>query len=135
MNRIRLLALVTVLIYGLSTAAQQPTTGPSAHNAATASVEEHLKVLSEKLALTSDQQDKVRPILQEMHDGSQKIDDDQTLKSDQRQAAMHSVFMRADKQIREILADDQKKRLDDLEAQMQPAPPAAGNGTSSAPQK
>jgi Spy/CpxP family protein refolding chaperone len=134
MNRIRLLASVTVLVFALSTAAQQPTTAPDVHAAATSPVEQHLKVISEKLTLTADQQDKARPILQEMHDSSQKLDDDQTLTPDQRQAAMHPVFMKADKQLREILTDDQKKKLDDLEAQMHPAPPAGSTANPPASQ-
>jgi Spy/CpxP family protein refolding chaperone len=118
MNRIRLLAVGTVLMFALSTVAQQSKTSPDAHEVAVAPVDQHLKVLSEKLALTPDQQDKARPILQEMHDGSQKLQDDQSLTPDQRQAGMGPVFMKADKALREILTDDQKKKLDDLEAQM-----------------
>src|SRR6202041_271938 len=97
---------------------QQTTTTPDAHAAAVAPVEQHLKMLSEKLGLTADQQDKARPILQEMHDGSQKLEDDQSLTPDQRHEGMVPVFMKADKALREFLTDDQKKKLDDLEAQM-----------------
>jgi hypothetical protein len=132
MNRLRLLAIGTVLMFGLSTVAQQ-TTGPDVHAAAVAPVEQHLKVLSEKLALTADQQDKARPILQEMHDGSQKLDDDQTLTPDQRHAAMGSLFMKADKEMRVFLTEDQKKKLDDMEAQMHGGPRDNPNG--SAPQQ
>jgi hypothetical protein len=118
MNRLRLFAVGTVLMFALSTVAQQPTTGLDVHAAAVAPVEQHLKVLSEKLALTADQQDKARPILQEMHDGSQKLADDQTLTPEQRQAAMGPLFMKADKEMRVFLTDDQKKKLDELKAQM-----------------
>jgi hypothetical protein len=116
MIRIRLLAAGTVLMFGLSTGAQQPATISDAH--AAAPVEQHLKMLSEKLALTADQQDKARPILQEMHDGSQKLDDDASLTPEQRHQGMVPVFMKADKALREFLTDDQKKKLDELEAQM-----------------
>ena len=132
MNRLRLLAAGTMLTFVLSTAAQQPTTSPTAHAAAVAPVEQHLKMLSEKLALTTDQQDKARPILQQMHDGSQKIDDDQALTPDQRHAAMSELFMKSDKQMREFLNDDQKKMLDDLEAQMH-GPHDNPNGNTAAP--
>jgi len=132
MNRIRLLAVGTVLMFAMSTVAQQTTTTPDVHAAAVAPVEEHLKVLSEKLALTADQQDKARPILQEMHDCSQKLQDDQSLTPDQRQAGMHPVFMKADKALREILTDDQKKKLDDLEAQMHGEQHANPTGNTSA---
>jgi len=125
MNRLRLLAAVPVLMFALSTVAQQNTTAPDPHAAAVAPVEQHLKGLSDKLGLTADQQDKARPILQEMHDGSQKIEADQSLTAEQREAAMHPLFMKADQQLREILTEDQKKKLDDLEAQMHPGMQAA----------
>ena len=129
MNRLRLLAVGTVLMFAMSTVAQQNATSPDAHAAAVAPVEQHLKMLSEQLALTAEQQDKARPILQAMHDGSQKLEDDQSLTPDQRQAEMHALFMKSDKEVRVFLTDDQKKKLDDLEAQMHHGP----NGGASAP--
>jgi hypothetical protein len=133
MNRLRLLAAGTVLIFALSTAAQQSTTSPDAHAAAVAPVEQHLKVLSEKLALTAGQQEKARPILQEMHDGSQKIADDQSLTPDQRHAAMGELFMKADKEVRTFLNEEQKKKLDEMEAQMHGGPHENPNGNAPAP--
>lgn len=133
MNRNRLLAVGAVLMFALSTMAQQPATSPDAHAAAVAPVEQHLKMLSEKLGLTADQQDKARPILQEMHDGSQKLADDPSLTPDQRQAAMRELFMKSDKQVRTFLTEDQKKKLDDMEAQMHSGPHGDQNG--SAPQQ
>ena len=118
MNRFRLLTMMTVLIFALSATAQQSTTMPDAHAVAAAPVDQHLKALSDKLALTADQQEKARPILQDMHDGSQKINDDQGLTPDQKHAAMSELFMKSDKALREFLTDDQKTKLDAMEAQM-----------------
>jgi Spy/CpxP family protein refolding chaperone len=133
MNRLRVLAVATVLMFALSAVAQQSTTAARAHTAAP--VEQHLKMLSDELGLTADQQDKVRPILQEMHDGSQKIADDQSLTPDQREAAMGPVFMKADKAVREFLTDDQKKKLDEMEAQMHSGSHDSPHGTTAAPQQ
>jgi Spy/CpxP family protein refolding chaperone len=133
MNRLHLFAAGTMLMFALSTGAQQTATSPDTHAVAAAPVEQHLKLLSEKLALTADQQDKTRPILQEMHDGSQKINDDQTLTPDQRHAAMGELFMKSDKQMREFLTDDQKKKLDEMEAQMHGGPHDHPDTTSPAP--
>jgi hypothetical protein len=44
------------------------------------------------------------------------------------------VFMKADKAVREFLTDDQKKKLDDLEAQMHGAPHDNPHGTTAPPQ-
>ena len=132
MNRIRLLAAGTVLMFALNTTAQQSATSPDPHAAAVAPVEQHLKMLSEELALTTQQQEKARPILQEMHDGSLKLEEDTSLTADQRQAAMHPLFMKADKEMRVFLTDDQKKKLDEMEAQMH-GPHDHPSGTTSAP--
>lgn len=134
MNRLRLLAVGTVLMFALSAVAQQSAGGPNVQAAAVSPVENHLKMLSEKLDLTADQQDKARPILQEMHDGSQKLADDASLTPEQRHAGMMPLFMKADKQLRELLTDDQKKKLDDLEAQMHSGSHDNPNGSAS-PQK
>lgn len=135
MNRIRLLAVGTVLMLALGAVAQQTTTSPDAHAVAVAPVDQHLKMLSEKLSLTADQQEKARPILQEMHDGSQKLQDDQSLTPDQRHEGMVPVFMKADKALREFLSEDQKKTLDEMEAQMHGGPHDNPHGTTAPPQR
>jgi Spy/CpxP family protein refolding chaperone len=135
MNRIRLLVIGTALMFALSTVAQQTATSPDTHaagtSAALAPVEQHLRMLSEKLDLTEDQQARARPILQEMHDGSQKLADDQSLTPEQRQAGMHPLIIKADKQIREFLTEDQKKKLDDLEVNWHQRPYGKMDGNPS----
>jgi hypothetical protein len=132
MTRLRLLAVGTVLMFAMNTVAQQNATSPDARAAAVAPVDQHLKMLSEKLALTAEQQDKARPILQAMHDGSQKLADDPSLTPDQRQAGMHELFMKSDRDVRVFLTDDQKKKLDDLEAEMHHGTHGGSNGSPSA---
>ena len=121
MNRIRLLAIGTMLMFALTTVAQQTTTQPGgpakgvsgdAHDGGVPTVEGHLKVLTEKLDLTGDQQVKIKPILQELHDATQKLVQDKSLSREERLAKVRPQRYKADKQIREILSDDQKKKLD-----------------------
>ena len=123
MNRFRLLAC-TALFAALTVAyAQQPaSTGnpPDPAAVAVAPVEHHLAVLAEKLELTADQQDKVRPILQRMHDNSQAVANDESISSQERHERMHAEMMKADREVRVILTDEQKKKLDVLEQQMHP---------------
>ena len=123
MNRIRFFAIGTVLMFAMTTVAQQAASGVEQNQNSTPNmspVERHLKVLSEKLDLSGDQQDRVRPILQEMHDASKKAEQDQSLSDDQRTEQIHAARMKADKQLREVLNDDQKKKLDQLEQEMHP---------------
>lgn len=134
MNRLRLLAVAAVLAFAFGAGAQQSTTAPDAHALAVAPVDQHLKALSEKFSLTAEQQEKARPILQEMHDGSQKLEDDQSLTPEQKHQGMMPVFMKADKALREILTEDQKKKLDEMEAQMHGGAHGAAHGSAASPQ-
>jgi hypothetical protein len=133
MNRIRLLAVGSVLIFALSTVAQQSTNSAGASVAA-APVEQHLKALAEKLELTPGQQEKARPILQDMHDGSEKLMNDKSLSEEERAEKIKQVFSQADVRLRVVLNDDQKKRLDQLEQEMHNGQHGDGSGSSPAPQ-
>lgn len=115
MKRLPLIALAVVAWLALPALALQAPANPG-----TAPVDQHLKMLAEKLDLTAAQQDKARPILQQMHDDSQTIADDKSLSHDEAMARMHPIFMKADKALREFLTDDQKKKLDVMEQQMHP---------------
>ena len=122
MNRFHLLAIGTMLIVALIAPAQQTATGPGAtdkveHGQRAAqgdvpTVGQQLKVLTEKLELTADQQARITPILQELHDATLKLVQDKSLSREQRLAKVRPKRYKADKQIREILSDDQKNKLD-----------------------
>jgi Spy/CpxP family protein refolding chaperone len=123
MNRFRLLAIATMLMFALSVPAQQtavapgekPDQGQNAAPAGMPTVDQHLKVLSDKLDLTAEQQAEIRPILQQMQDSFQKIRQDTSLSDQERHDRMKAVHAQADKQARPILNDEQKKKLDELE--------------------
>jgi hypothetical protein len=91
---------------------------PPEHAMVMPDVDQHLKILTEKLALTADQQEKARPILKEMQGAMQKDMDDKSLTSDQMHEKMHSDFMKADKEFRTFLSEEQKTKLDAMEAEM-----------------
>lgn len=117
MNRIRLLAIGSMLMLAPAMLAQQTAQpGGSAKGAAQGldlpKVEEQLKVLTQKLELTVDQQPKVKTILQELHDATQKLMQDETTSHEQLLDHVRPLRLKADKQLREILSDEQKKKLD-----------------------
>jgi len=111
-----------MLIVALTAPAQQTATGPGGTDKDergqrgaqddVPTVETRLKVLTEKLDLTGDQQAKVKPIIQEMNDATQKLVLDKSLSREERLAKVRPQRYKADKLIREILSDDQKKKLD-----------------------
>ena len=116
----RVLTIGTMLIVALTAPAQQTATRPtdkdehgqSAGQDDVPVVGQMLKVLTEKLDLTGDQQARITPILQKLHDTQQKLMQDKRLSREERLAKVRPQRHKADKQIRKILTDDQKKKLD-----------------------
>jgi len=117
MNRIRLLAIAMALAFALPAIAQESATPPARQ---LPTVDQHLKALSEKLNLTADQQEKARPILKEMQDAMQKVMNDKSLTPEQAHQQIRPARMKADKELRAFLTDEQKKTLDDLESHSHP---------------
>jgi len=116
MNRIRLLAIGSVLLIAPGMAQQAAPTGEPAKGAAQGvvlpDVGDQLKVLTQKLDLSVDQQPKVKTILQELHDASLKLMQGEGTSHEELLSKVGPLRMNADKKIREILSDDQKKKLD-----------------------
>jgi Spy/CpxP family protein refolding chaperone len=105
-------------MFALTTVAQQTATSSDAHAArdgGVPTVEKHLKLLTEKLDLTGDQQAKIKPILQELHDTTQKLMRDERMSREERLDKVKPSREKADKKISEILNNDQQKKLDQLE--------------------
>jgi Spy/CpxP family protein refolding chaperone len=142
MNWIRSLAVGTLLIFALAVLAQQTATKPStsskggAENAgAMPTVEEQLKVLAEKVDLTASQRAKVRPILQKLHDATEKLMQDERLPREERLAKVRPQRKQADKKIRALLNDDQKKKLDQYLAGPHPEMHGGLSGVTPPPQR
>jgi type IV pilus biogenesis protein CpaD/CtpE len=130
-NRIPLLALAAALLIAMPAAAQQgaETSGTAANNHVTqhpemSNADAHLRILSEKLDLSADQQRKLRPIIQNMLDERQHLMQDQALSAEQREDKQRALHEKADREARKFLSQEQKKKLDDLEAQHNGESPA-----------
>jgi Spy/CpxP family protein refolding chaperone len=97
-----------------STAA--PTKGASSgEHAGVPTAEGQLKFLAAKLDLSSDQQEKIRPILQDLHNATVKLFQDENMSRDESLSKVRDSRFSADQKIRAVLNDDQKKKLDQLE--------------------
>ncbi|HWY42056.1 MAG TPA: hypothetical protein VNX66_01065 [Candidatus Sulfotelmatobacter sp.] len=117
MNRIRLFVIGSMLAIAPAVLAQQTAQPDSPAKGAAQGrdlpdVGNQLKVLTQKLDLTADQQPKVKTILQELHDATQKLVQDETMSHEQLLDKVRPLRLKADKQLREILSDDQKRKLD-----------------------
>ncbi|HKV77710.1 MAG TPA: hypothetical protein VJP02_06205 [Candidatus Sulfotelmatobacter sp.] len=111
MNHIRLLAVGTILMFALTTVAQH-----AIPSAGVPTAEGQLKFLAAKLDLTSGQQEKIKPILQELHDATVKLVHDENISREERLGKVRDSRFSADKKIRAILKDDQKQKLDEIES-------------------
>jgi Spy/CpxP family protein refolding chaperone len=120
MNRFRLLAIGTMLMFVLTAVAQQATTsaGGPAKNvsggepAGVPTVETQLKILTAKLDLSGDQQRQIKPILQELRDATVKLVQNESLSREERLAKVRPERYKVRDQIRALLNDGQKKKLD-----------------------
>lgn len=80
-----------------------------------APAKEQLKILTDKLGLTADQQSKAGPIIRNLHDATLKLMGDKSLSQEERLNRVRPLRLNADKKLREILSEDQKKKLDAYE--------------------
>jgi hypothetical protein len=123
MNRSRLLTVGTILLLALTAQAQQPRTGAGGSTkglscgeyAGVPTVETQLKVLTEKLGLSADQQDEIKPILEDLHDATAKLLGDKGLSREECLAKVRPERHKADERIRALLNEEQKKELDEYE--------------------
>jgi Spy/CpxP family protein refolding chaperone len=118
----RSIALGTTLLIALAVPAQQAVAGPagaqgdgqsqSATQDDVPVVGQMLKVLTEKLDLTAEQQARITPILQRLRDIQQALVQERSLSREERLAKMRPHRYKANEDIRQILTDTQKEKLD-----------------------
>jgi Spy/CpxP family protein refolding chaperone len=119
MNRWRFLVIGTMVFVALTAAAQQTSSGSGSdqqqQQAVQTNVDGHLRMLTERLGLTADQQAKIRPILQQFLEGQHALMADKSLSGEQRGAKSRSLHEQAEKQVREFLTDKQQAELSQME--------------------
>jgi len=130
MKQLRTLALLAVCSFALSAIAQQtpPANTHEGHGQGQGmghgqgmgmpTVDEMVQTMSEKLNLTDEQKPKVRKIAEETHKKMDAMHADQSVSREDRMAKMRSMHDDAMSQVRTILTDDQKKKLDEWQKDM-----------------
>jgi ribosomal protein L23 len=76
--------------------------------------------LTEKLELSAEQQDKIKPILQELYDTTVKLVKDENISQAERRNGVHTARFTADKKMRVVLSEEQKSKLDQVESEPHP---------------
>jgi len=122
MNRFYALAIGTILIFALKVPAQQTASAPGSSGKSeqarpskqddVPTAGDQLKVLTNKLDLTDNQQAAIRQILEGLHDATVKISQDHNLSREERLAKVRPIRYKAHDQILAILSDGQKKRFE-----------------------
>ena len=107
MKPIRIFVLMFVTLLAANVVAQTVHGLPPA--------KEQLKVLTDKLGLTADQQSKAAPIIKDLHDATLKLMEDKSLSQEERLNRVRPLRLDTDKKLREILNEEQKKKLDAYE--------------------
>lgn len=82
------------------------------------SIDEHVKMMSEKLNLTDDQQAKAKALLTEQQQQMHSIMGDASLSEDDKKAKVRSLHEATHAKFRDVLNDDQKKKFDEMQQQM-----------------
>lgn len=119
MSRIRLVAIGAVLLFALTANAQHGYHRSGAQNGVP-TAEEQLKLFTATLNLSRDQQAKIKPILNDLHNATEKLVRDQGLSHEQRMSQVRAWRLKTDRRIREVLNDQQKKELDQVEHEPHP---------------
>jgi hypothetical protein len=132
MKQIRTLTLLAVCAFAISALAQQtpPAETHEGHGQGQGqgqgqgmdhkmpSADEMVQMMSEKLSLTDDQKPKVTKIAEGMHKKMESMSNDQSMSREDRMAKMRTAHEDAMSQVRTILNDDQKKKLDEWQKEM-----------------
>jgi len=130
MKQLRTLALLALCAFAVSALAQQtpPADSHEGHGQGQAqgqgmghkmpSVDEMVQTMTEKLSLTGDQKAKVTKIAEGVHKKMESVLNDPSMSSEDRMAKMRAAHDDAMSQVRPILNDDQKKKLDEWQKEI-----------------
>lgn len=79
------------------------------------SVDDQIKRMTKQLSLTEDQQQKLKPILEDQRHQMQQLGNDSSLSKDEKFGKMRDVHENASSQIKAFLNEAQRKKFDELQ--------------------
>ena len=101
-----------------TTPAQGPPPGGRTRPSPAEMQERRLKMLTQKLNLSSDQQTQVKAILDDAASQMKTLSDDTSISQADKRAKAREVAKASDDKIRALLTDEQKPKYDEMQAQM-----------------
>jgi Spy/CpxP family protein refolding chaperone len=137
MKYVRTFALLAIFLLGAAAFAQQnpspqPPPGGQGQRRSMPSVDDQLKMMTDKLGLTADQQAKIKPILEDQRTQAQAVMKDDSLSQDDKRTKMRSLHESTNSKVRDLLTDDQKKKYDEWQQEMRDRmrqPPPGGDSS------
>lgn len=141
MKHVRTFALLALFLLGAAALAQQnpppqPPVGggdqPQGQRRGMPSVDDQLKMMTDKLGLTTDQQAKIKPILEDQRTQAQAVMKDDSLSQDDKRTKMRSLRESTNSKVSDLLTDDQKKKYTEWQQEMHDRmrqPPPGGDST------
>ena len=125
MKLMRLTTLLAACLFAMAALAQQNPPAqasgdhkPGAHMGP-GNTDDLMKDLTTKLNLTTDQQSRVRAILDEHHQQAKATMDDQSMSKEDKHAKMKSMHDSVHSKVREVLTDEQKPKFDAMVKDME----------------
>ncbi|HWY55658.1 MAG TPA: hypothetical protein VNZ03_14420 [Terriglobales bacterium] len=124
-SRWSILTILMLLAAGLTLAqpsqeSQAPTPDKRTGMQRGESVDQHLQMLSEKLNLTDDQKEKLKPILQDQMQQMKAVREGGSLSEEQKRAKMKSIHESLHDQINAVLTPEQQSKFKQMrQEQMQ----------------
>jgi periplasmic protein CpxP/Spy len=79
------------------------------------SIDDQVKRMTKQLSLNDDQQQKLKPILEDQRQQMQQLRNDSSLSQDEKFSKMRDVHEKASTQIKALLNQDQQKKFDEIQ--------------------
>src|SRR5947209_6114081 len=129
MKRTRIAALSCAFLFMLAAFAFQSPQSPQSgqeNGRWLLTIDEQAKIMSDMLNLTEDQRTKLKPILTDSNQQQRKIKDDSSLSEDEKTSKLRALREVTRAKIRDLLNEDQKKKLDNMKPIAPPPQPRSG---------
>lgn len=131
---VRVIAVTALLVGAIAAHAQmQGQQGGGQWGGGPPTVDQRLQRLSQMLDLTGDQQEKIRPILENEMTQMQQMRSDTSLSQDDRMSKMKQLRETTTAQINPILTPDQQKKYAELMSRMREGRGPGGRGQAPPP--
>ena len=132
-----LLILAIAALCSIAMYAQQPEQNPGQggehHGQSMMTSQGQLDRLTKELNLTKDQQDKIKPILDDQMKQAQALRSDTSLSQQDRMSKMRDIHKSSTEQIRAVLTPDQQTKYDELQKKMMERGAGRGPGGQQPP--